>query len=276
MILSIETENKTYKIDSEKPLDISIPLEFDALQPNIYGVEKASAKAYQDEHFVGDTRRGGSCNFENLSVNTHCNGTHTECVGHITHQRISIQECLKDAFMLAELITVLPENALKTQDTYSVKLNENDLLITKKSLENSLINQKSKIKNQKSLIIRTLPNSESKKNRDYSVENPPFFSLEAMKFIVEIGVKHLLVDVPSLERLHDEGKLANHRIFWNVEQGSFEINPQTYLNNTVTEMIYVPDKISDGTYLLNLQIAPFVADASPSRPILFEIKHLNE
>jgi arylformamidase len=276
MILSIETENKTYKIDSENPLDISIPLEFDALQPNIYGVEKASAKAYQDEHFVGDTRRGGSCNFENLSVNTHCNGTHTECVGHITHQRISIQECLKDAFMLAELITVLPENALKTQDTYSVKLNENDLLITKKSLENSLFNQKSKIKNQKSLIIRTLPNSESKKNRDYSVENPPFFSLEAMKFIVEIGVKHLLVDVPSLERLHDEGKLANHRIFWNVEQGSFEINSQTYLNNTVTEMIYVSDKIVDGTYLLNLQIAPFVADASPSRPILFEIKHLTE
>jgi arylformamidase len=71
--------------------------------------------------------------------------------------------------------------------------------------------------------------------------------------------------------LHDEGKLANHRIFWNVEQGSFEINPQTYLNNTVTEMIYVSDKIADGTYLLNLQIAPFVADASPSRPILFEI-----
>jgi hypothetical protein len=39
-------------------------------------------------------------------------------------------------------------------------------------------------------------------------------------------------------------------------------------------MIYVPDEISDGEYLLNLQIAPFVSDASPSRPVLFKIKNL--
>ncbi len=268
MTISIQIDNQTYNFDSENSLDISIPLEFNALQPNIYGVEKASANAYEDEHFVGDTRRGGSCNFENLSLNPHCNGTHTECVGHITRQRISIQNCLQDTFMLANLITVSPENAWLTNDTYSVKLDENDTFITRKSLE-SVINNP-----QSALIIRTLPNDSSKKSRDYSIEKPPFFSLEAMKFIVELGVKHLLVDVPSLERLHDEGKLANHRIFWNIEQGSSEINLQTKLNNTVTEMIYVPNEIVDGVYLLNLQISPFVSDASPSRPILFKVNDL--
>lgn len=271
MKISVEIEDKNYEIDSENPLDISIPLLFNESQPNIFNVQKAQANAYKDEHFVGDTRRGGSCNFENLTLNPHCNGTHTECVGHITHERISVQNCLKDAFIAAELITVSPENALQTQDTYSVELNENDWLITKKSIETSLLNQKSKIKNRKSLIIRTLPNDESKKSRNYSVENPPFFSLEAMQFIVDLGVKHLLVDVPSLERLNDEGKLACHRIFWNIEQNSFEINPQTKLNHTVTEIIYVSNEIKDGIYLLNLQIAPFANDASPSRPILFKI-----
>ena len=32
--------------------------------------------------------------------------------------------------------------------------------------------------------------------------------------------------------------------------------------------------IKDGKYLLNLQFAPFVADASPSRPILYKINEL--
>jgi kynurenine formamidase len=265
MIISTEINNQTYKFDSQNPIDISIPLVFNGAQPNIFNVQKAVSNAYEDAYFVGDVRRGGSCNFENLSLNTHCNGTHTECVGHITKERISIQNCLQDVFMLAELITVLPENALQTKDTYSVELNENDFLLTANSIKSAIRNP------QSALIIRTLPNDDSKKSRNYSAENPPFFSIEAMKFIVGLGVKHLLVDVPSLERLNDEGKLLNHRIFWNVESHSFEINPQTQLTHTITEMIYVPNKIMDGVYLLNLQIAPFVADASPSRPILFEI-----
>ncbi|MBX7172098.1 MAG: cyclase family protein [Pyrinomonadaceae bacterium] len=275
MILSINFHNQIYQIDGSNSFDISIPLAFNNPQPNIFNVSPATSTAYQDEHFVGDTRRGGSCNFENLALNPHCNGTHTECVGHITNERISVQECLQDAFILAELISVFPENALETNDTYSVELNENDFLITKKSIKNALFNQKSKIKNQKSLIIRTLPNDESKKSRNYSENPPPFFSLEAMKFIVELGVKHLLVDVPSLERLNDAGKLANHRIFWNVEMGKFQTNEFSRKNQTITEMIYVPNEITDGEYLLNLQIPPFVSDASPSRPLLFRILSKN-
>jgi arylformamidase len=267
MKLSIKINNKIYKFDGDNPHNISIPLAFNSAQPNIYGVKNASASAYEDEHFIGDTRCGGSCNFENLALNPHCNGTHTECVGHITRERISVNDCLQDSFLLANLITVLPENALESYETYAVKFDETDKLITRQAIQNS----KLKIKNTEALIIRTLPNDESKKSRDYSLQNPPFFSTEAMQYIVELGVKHLLVDVPSLEKLLDEGKLSNHRIFWNVEQGSFDTNPQTKVNNTVTEMIYVPDEIADGIYLLNLQIAPFVSDASPSRPILFKM-----
>ena len=48
--------------------DISIPMHFNGEQPNTYGVARASAKAYEVGSFVGDTRRGGACNFEEYTL----------------------------------------------------------------------------------------------------------------------------------------------------------------------------------------------------------------
>lgn len=269
MILSIEINQKNYKIDVENPLSIAIPLQFNGDQPNAYGVEKATSKPCEAGALVGDTRRGGSCNFEQIKFIPHCNGTHTECVGHITHERISVHDCLRDAFIPAVLISVEPEKARETEENYAVQLEEKDKLITRRAIENYKLQITNF--NPKALIIRTLPNDESKLTKTYLEEIPPFFSTEAMEFIRETGVKHLLVDLPSIDRIFDEGKLSNHRIFWNVEQGSFEVSEKSLIRNTITELIYVPNEIADGEYLLNLQIAPFAADASPSRPLLFKI-----
>ena len=272
MIFSIEINNQAYRIDLENPLDVSIPLNFNGAQPNAYDVEIAASKPCELESLVGDTRRGGSCNFEQVKFIPHCNGTHTECVGHITQRRISVHDCLKDTFIPATIVTVEPVKASESQEVYSVRLNEKDRLITKDSLEAALENVDENW--LKGLIVRTLPNDEDKKSRRYMENLPPFFSTEAMKFIAQKNVKHLLVDVPSIDRTFDEGKLANHRIFWNVEAGKFETNRETLIYNTITEMIFVPDSVADGAYLLNLQIAAFAADASPSRPRLFKISPL--
>lgn len=276
MIISVEIDSQIYRINADEPINISIPLDFAGAQPNAYGVEKATAKPCEASELVGDTRRGGSCNFEQITFIPHCNGTHTEGVGHITRERISIHDALKDAFIPATLVSVEPENASETRETYSVDLSRTDKLITRKAIEKSLqtlenSNPKSKIQNPKSLIIRTLPNDESKKAQTYIEEIPPFFSTEAMQFMVERKIKHLLVDLPSIDRIFDEGKLSNHRIFWNVEQGAFETNGESFVSNTITELIFVADEIADGNYLLNLQIAAFASDASPSRPVLFNL-----
>ena len=274
MVISIESENQTYKIDAEKPLGISIPLNFGGAQPNAYGVEKAESKACEAAGIIGDARRGGSCNFEQVKFIPHCNGTHTECVGHLTNERISVHKCLKDVFILSALISVEPENASETNESYPFELGANDQLITRKVLERA----KRRVRNAKfddsrfrGLIIRTLPNDESKLSKVYLGEIPPFFSTEAMRFIREMNIKHLVVDPPSIDRIFDEGKLSNHRIFWNVAPGSFETNEQTFTDNTITELIYAAAEIEDGNYLLNLQIAPFAADAAPSRPVIFRI-----
>ena len=243
-MVTVQINGKNACVDLDNFIDISIPLQFNGPQPNAYGVDAASAEAWKAGDIVGDTRLGGSCNFEKYTLIPHCNGTHTECVGHITHERISVTECLKDMFVPAALITRASLEKLRDEDTSAAT----------------------------GLIIRTLPNDASKRTREYEATIPPFFSTEAMRFIVELGVRHLLVDLPSIDRLYDNGKLLNHRLFWNVEAGSFERSAATKTQNTITELIYVPNDVKDGRYLLNLGIAPFVADASPSRPLLFAIE----
>jgi kynurenine formamidase len=265
MLNSINIDGRTFELDGSGPLDISIPLIFNGDQPNAYGVEPARSEPCEAGDLVGDTRRGGSCNFEQYTFIPHCNGTHTECVGHITKKRISVQSCLRDVFMTATVITVEPVYASDTDETYSIAIDAGDRLLKRKKLETT------KLRANRALIVRTLPNDDRKKTRRYLDPMPPYFTTEAMALIAELGYTHLLVDLPSIDRLFDEGNLSNHRIFWSVEPKSFETNADTRLESTITELIYVPNDIADGEYLLNLQIAPFAADATPSRPLLFRI-----
>ncbi|MEZ4826027.1 MAG: cyclase family protein [Bacteroidia bacterium] len=268
MNLFAEISGKTYRVDMHAA-DISIPLDFYGSQPNTYGLPVASSAPFEGGGFVGDVRRGGSCNFETVTLTAHCNGTHTECVGHITEARISVHQRLEDTFIPATLISVFPERAVKSQDTYRPQFNADDLVITRNSMAEALAHANRSFLD--ALIIRTLPNEESKKSRDYMKKAPPFFSIEAMEMIRSYGVRHLLIDMPSVDRLFDEGILVAHHIFWEAETPHGEPGNAESRTRTITEMIYVSDNISDGSYLLNLQIAPFVSDASPSRPRLFSV-----
>jgi arylformamidase len=273
------------KIGGNGGVDISISLNFNGSQPNAYGVEPASSNACESGTLVGDTRRGGSCNFEQYTFIPHCSGTHTECVGHITRERISVRDCLRDVFVRASLISIAPQNAADCSETYPVEFGRSDAVITRTRLEAAIsrinaanlpathepVTNSDNLPVSTALIIRTLPNDESKLSRKYGDPVPPYFSTEAMRLIVDSGFRHLLVDLPSIDRLYDEGKLSNHRLFWNVDAGSFELNAETRIDSTITELIYVPERVIDGEYLLNLQIAPFAADASPSRPVIFKV-----
>ncbi|MCP5053299.1 MAG: cyclase family protein, partial [bacterium] len=245
---------------------IAIPLVFNGPQPNTYNVPAAKSRAYEADGFVGDTRRGGGCNFETYEFTPHCVGTHTECVGHISYERIAIYKTLQAAFIPATLITVKPESS-PDSESYDPPLNKEDKVITKQMLETALTDCETPF--LEALIIRTLPNDDSKKSRRYMEHAPAFFTNEAMHYLTSLSIQHLLIDLPSVDRLFDEGKLSNHHIYWNVKQGTHDVDPANMSLKTITEMIYVPDGISDGKYLLNLQVPSFSTDAAPSRPLLF-------
>jgi arylformamidase len=255
--------------------DISIPLLFDGPQPNTYGVAAATSRAYRNGGWVGDVRAGGSCNFETTTLTPHCNGTHTECIGHITAERHSLADRLRQAHFPATLLSVIPNSGATTRDSYDPPLAPTDLVIDRACLEAALgALPKLTPEFHAAFVIRTLPNGYDKLARDYMQHPPAFFSLEAMRFLVGLGMTHLLTDLPSVDRLFDEGRLNAHHIFWNIPEGSNTPVPESRPDSTITELIFVPDILSDGHYLLNLQTAPFSSDASPSRPFLHPLQSL--
>lgn len=268
MQLKFEHKGISYQTEA-LPIDISIPLHFNGPQPNTYGVPAAQSAPYRDGQFVGDVNQGGTCNFETYNFTPHCNGTHTECVGHISSQEVYVHEVLRESFALATVLSISPVEATMTSDSYQPQLNDGDLVIDRASLEAAW----AQIENpfSQALVIRTLPNSAEKQARDYMQKEPTFFTNEAMQWIHEQGFMHLLVDMPSVDRLFDEGKLSNHHIFWQVPAGEFQVdlNHPLTAGRTITEMIFVPDTIEDGFYLLEIQLAAFMSDAAPSRPRLY-------
>lgn len=267
MKINYNISGKKYSSELFEPRRISIPLIFNGDQPNTYDVPPAESHPFETGNFIGDTRQGGSCNFEEVKLIPHCNGTHTECVGHISLERISLHDILIDSLIPSTLITVQPEHALETEDTYDPLKSEEDMMITAKSISDSIPEKSGFLSG---LVIRTIPNEYSKTSRHYMNYPPPHFSIEAMELINSLGVEHLLVDFPSLDRTLDEGKLTTHHIFWNVERGSNDVNPSGCSLKTVTEMIFVPNDIRDGKYLTNIQIPDFVSEAAPSRVFLYD------
>ena len=77
------------------------------------------------------------------------------------------------------------------------------------------------------------------------------------------GIKHLMVDLPSVDREVDKTLIA-HKTFWNYPE-----NP--ILDKTITELIYVPNNVPDGLYIVSIQIMSIESDASPSKIVLYEI-----
>lgn len=254
MKTTISYNNQFFEIDLSKPIDISIPLSNTDENPIAWYIEKPEIEPVVFGDWIGSVEKGASTNFNNIFFNPHGHGTHTECLGHITKEFYSINQCLKQFFFTAELISIEPESV------------NDDLMITKRQIEIALNGNA-----PEAIVIRTLPNLESKKHKKYSKTNPPYLADEAATYIREIGIQHLLIDLPSVDREEDEGKLLAHKAFWNVKEVN-NLNDDARLNCTITEMIFVEDTIHDGSYILNLQIAPFENDASPSKPVLFKIE----
>ncbi|MHC0444049.1 cyclase family protein [Flavobacterium sp. 3-218] len=249
-----------FEIDLSKPIDISIPLTNTDENPIAWYIEKPVIEPVVFGDWIGKVSEGkSSTNFNNIFFNPHGHGTHTECLGHITNDFYSINQSLKQFFFFAKLITVEPEKEGE------------DFVITKEQVQKAFSTSTPlSVTKPQAIIIRTIPNSKDKKSRKYSNTNPPYLSEEAAIFIRESEIQHLLIDLPSVDKEHDEGKLLAHKAFWNVKD-THNLNSDARLNATITEMIYVPDEIEDGDYILNLQIASFENDASPSKPILYKI-----
>ncbi|HOZ87478.1 MAG TPA: cyclase family protein [Bacteroidia bacterium] len=248
MIATIFHRGKEFKIDFFKPIDISIPLSTAENCASAWYVGPMKLEPVVMGDWVGDVNQGGSVNFRNIKFNPHGNGTHTECAGHISKEFYTINQSFNRFMYVAEVITILP-----------FEQDNGDFVITRKQIEAALEGVQ-----PEALVIRTLSNGLNKLTTNYSNSNPPYILKEAIEFLNAIGVIHLLIDLPSIDKENDGGALAAHHAFWNYPE-------DVQLHKTITEFVYVANEINDGTYILNLQIAPFENDASPSKPVLYKV-----
>jgi kynurenine formamidase len=277
MQLTLKLLNNSYQVNTDFSWNLAIPLAFNHQQPNHFAADKASCKAMQAGNFIGDTEQGGSCNVNELSLNPHCNGTHTETIAHICDFDAPLSKMLSEidlpALIPSVLITITPKLASQTNDSYRPDFLTDDHIISRSALEQVLNHYEQE--QYQALIIRTLPNELDKQSRHYNQDNqPPFFSREAILYLNELGVEHLLVDLPSIDRLKDDGLMTCHHLFWQVIEGAHQPSPNSLINKTITEMVYVDNQLSDGFYFINIQIPAFVNDAAPSRPVLYSAKNI--
>jgi len=250
MRITLEKGSKSYEADLSQPLDISIPLEAGDETVNCFNAPPMQTWPVVAGDFIG-LRNHGPVNFLNVKLNPHGNGTHTECVGHIAKEKYSINQSLQKFHFFAKLISVTP-----------IEMENGDLVIFKDQFE-SVFEKNEAV----AIVIRTLPNKKKKLKKNYSGTNPTYVHHEAMQYLVDCGVQHLLIDLPSVDREEDNAELLSHHTFWQYPHATRE-------NCTISELIFVNDKISDGMYLLNISIASFEIDVSPSKPVLYKLNQV--
>jgi arylformamidase len=252
MIVQLLINHKTYRANLSSPIDISLPLREGNANPSCYWAEPVKFETISSGDFVGSVKAGGNVNYQKLTVTPHGNGTHTECYGHLSADPLAtINQSLSAFHFVAEVISVTPE-----------KLENGDAVINLNQLKGKI-----KLPATEAVVLRTLPNVDSKKTHQYSGTNPPYLDPAVTAYLEANNIAHLLIDLPSVDREVDGGKLLAHRAFW--KEGK-----ETRKHSTITELIFVDNSVADGLYLLNLQITSLEMDASPSKPVLYKLEEV--
>ncbi len=252
MIAEIAHKGRTFKVDLGAPIDLALPLHDGADQLRAWRVDPVTMEPVRNGEMVYAVKEGAPVNFRTMRFNPHGHGTHTESVGHIAPEVHPVGDLLKRYFFTAQLVSLMPEHRRAPDG-------RTDHVITLEQLRNVVSERPCE-----ALVIRTLPQDASAAQKDWSGTNPCYLQSTACAWLRSIGVKHLLLDLPSVDREEDGGVLAAHHAFWD--------HPATLdLERTITELIHVPPTAKDGDYLLELQLPRIMNDAAPSRPVLYAL-----
>ena len=212
--------------------------------PTAFGLPPASFSPFAYGDTTLSVESGAPLQCEIVTIAPHANGTHTECVGHLAGRKYSVNTLMKELLDEAQLVTVKPT------------IVDGDVVVMLKDLEAAWTNR-----DTSTLVLRTLPNGDWKRSAEWVIANAPYIHVDAMDLIVRSGIRHLVTDAPTVDRLEDDGVLASHHRFW-----QWPDDPR--LDCTITELVYVPASIPDGRYLVLFNVAPLHSDAAPSRPVL--------
>jgi len=274
----VEMDGECWRADARAATSLAIRQTFGPHQPNAFDLPDATERPVDQPGFSGSIESGAACNCRRLELTPHANGTHTETIGHLTATELAPADCLPDGPMAAILISVEPVRFDDTDDTYRGKTSPDDAVITREmiasAVDGSPLSQRVLASDESELplacVIRTPPLNIDRETHDWTGTNPPYPTTAAITWLADRGVSHLVTDLPSVDREDDGGRLPNHRAWWDiVDPGGPIATDEPARQRTITEMVRVPDDLTDGDYLLQIDVPSLQTDAVPSRPLLF-------
>ncbi len=244
MKITVKHFSKTYSVDLKQGIDISSRYGLKALEPKAWQTPDVKIEPFKEDNWIAEVKQGSPVNFFNIFFNPHGNGTHTESIGHIRADQVSISDVLTEFHFMARLVKM---ESRKVDDDKVITKDDFLALDIPLDVEALILN-----------VDYFVP------DHDFSNTNPPYFEATLLNFLAENGVKHFITNLPSVDREQDAGALAGHKAFWNLGGAA-------RVEHTISELAHVPATVAPGLYFLNLQVAPFHNDAAPSRMVLFQL-----
>jgi kynurenine formamidase len=248
--------------DLASGVSLARALRFEPPQLRYFGADAPRSEPLRVGHFNGRVSEGASCNASVLSFAPHAHGTHTECVSHLTREPLDAWRIIPQRLLVAVLLSVTPEPGQSAQDR----------LITRDSLIAAWPPAAAERLAPRAAVIRTLATAADKATGTSTHSLPPFLAPPAAEELVTRGIGHLVLDVPSADRIEDGGALSAHRIFFGLPPGSTALAEARRADCTITELACVDNSLADGWYLLSLQSPCIDGDAVASRPVLYPLR----
>lgn len=242
-------------MDFSAAVSLALTLDFDAPHPRHFGAPAATSQPFRIGGFEGEVARGASCNCRRVTLIPHCNGTHTESASHLTLQQRPLHQLVPLNPLPALLLTVLPCAADACDEGSMPAPHPEDRLITRGALLAAWPHGIT----PRVLVLRT--------GTMWNESAPPYLSQQLAAELVSRGIEHLVTDLPSVDRLHDEGKLTAHRLFFGLPPSGTDLDTAQRPQCTITELASIPSRLPDGPCAVQLQLAAWSGDAVPSRPL---------
>lgn len=245
--MNIELNGLRVMID--EPIEISVPLRFDATQSYPFGIQHPRRKRLFD--LQGEDR---GCICDEISFCPHTHTTHVESAAHVDPKTPSTLNILR---RLPPLLTALLVDAPLCKQSNQIA----EALLVDNIKVHCTIEKPSSID---ALILRT--GSVSLVISSFSL-GFSFITTQTLSKINELcpALRVLLIDSVSIDPENDNGQLLAHRSF---------LLSGVPNDRLVVELCHLPHSITPGVYALSLNAAAFDAsDAIPCRPVIYSLSH---
>lgn len=266
MRIRLEMDQASWSVDLERAVSCAIEQRFDAHQPSAFGLPAARSAPSQLNGWVGDLSAGSPVRCHTVTLTPHDNGTHTESARHIGLEAPSPAQCVGAGLFPCALLRVEPTALVDSRESVRTPMaEEGDAVVTSASLQAAAARVGLRAL-PPALLIALQPPDATRASKRWGADTP-YLTREAVVWLAESGVTHLLLELPSIDRLHDGGWVDNHRLWWSHPAPPTAEPTQ----RTITEMVSVPPSANEGLWLLHLSVAPWDEDAAPSHPWLLPL-----